>query len=88
MPTIVEKLSLPCVSRGLSLYNELTSFVFRGGGFMSATVNRLVEEFKRLSDEEKREMMEKLEVEGFYRQVLQHSLRDWDNAKDDAYNDL
>ncbi|KYP81695.1 hypothetical protein [Ferroacidibacillus organovorans] len=55
---------------------------------MSATVNRLVEEFKRLSDEEKREMIEKLEAEEFYRQVLQYSLRDWDYAKDDAYNDL
>lgn len=55
---------------------------------MSATVNRLVEEFKRLSDEEKWEMIEKLEAEDFYRRVLQHSLREWDNAKDDAYNDL
>ncbi len=55
---------------------------------MSATVDRLVEEFKRLSDEEKREMIEKLEAEEFYRQVLQYSLRDWDYAKDDAYNDL
>jgi len=55
---------------------------------MSATVNRLVEEFKRLSDEEKREMIEKLEAEDFYRQILQHSLREWDNPKDDAYNEL
>lgn len=55
---------------------------------MSAIVNRLVEEFKRLSDEEKREMIEKLEAEDFYRQLLQHSLLEWDNPKDDAYNDL
>jgi hypothetical protein len=54
---------------------------------MSASVNRILEEFKRLSDEEKREMMERLEVEEFYRQVLQQSLRDWDNPKDDAYNE-
>jgi len=59
-----------------------------GGRFMSATVNRLVEEFKRLSNEEKREMIEKLEAEDFYRQILQHSLREWDNPKDDAYNEL
>ena len=55
---------------------------------MSATVNRLVEEFKRLSDEEKRDMIEKLEAEDFYRQILQYSLHEWDNSKDDAYNDL
>lgn len=28
---------------------------------MSATVNRLIEEFRRLSDEEKQEMIERLE---------------------------
>ena len=55
---------------------------------MSASVNRILEEFKRLSDEEKREMMERLAVEEFYSQVLQQSLKDWDNPKDDAYNDL
>lgn len=87
-PTIVEKHGLSCAIWVLSLYNKDISFVFRGGSFMSATVNRLVEEFKRLSDEEKREMIEKLEAEDFYRQVLQYSFRDWDNAKDDAYNDL
>ena len=34
---------------------------------MSASVNRILEEFKRLSDEENREMMERLEVEEFDR---------------------
>ena len=34
---------------------------------MSVSVNRILEEFKRLSDEENREMMERLEVEEFDR---------------------
>ena len=55
---------------------------------MSANVNRLLEEFKRLSDEEKLEMIEKLEAEDFYTHVLQHALSEWNNPKDDAYNDL
>lgn len=55
---------------------------------MSAKVEKLIEEFKRLSDMEKQEMIRLLEQEEFYREVIRHSLREWDNAKDDAYNEL
>ncbi len=55
---------------------------------MSAQVNRLLDEYKRLSDEEKKEMIERIEADEFYRNVVQYSLSDWDNPKDDAYNDL
>ena len=55
---------------------------------MSASVNRILEEFRRLPDEEKREMIKCLEAEEFYCQVLHQSLQEWDNPKDDAYNDL
>ena len=42
---------------------------------MSAQVERLVEEFKSLSDVEKQEMIKLLEEE-FYRQVIRHSLHE------------
>lgn len=55
---------------------------------MSAQFNRLLDEYKRLSDEEKREMIKRIEADEFYRNVVQYSLNDRDNPKDDAYNDL
>lgn len=70
-----------------AVYNELVSFL-KGARLMSAQVNRLLDEYKRLSDEEKKEMIERIEADEFYRNVVQYSLSDWDNPKDDAYNDL
>lgn len=55
---------------------------------MSNTVERLLEAFRRLPDAEKQEFLARLEEDGWYRAMVRHMLRDWDNPRDDAYNNL
>ncbi len=55
---------------------------------MSEPIERLLEAFHRLPDSDKRQFLERLEEEGWYRTMVRHMQADWDNPRDDAYNNL
>lgn len=55
---------------------------------MSKPIDRLLEEFRRLPEEEKREFLTRIEEDGWYRTIVRHMQQEWDNPRDDAYNNL
>lgn len=55
---------------------------------MSEPIERLLDAFHRLPDADKRQFLERLEEEGWYRAMVRLMQAEWDNPRDDAYNNL
>ncbi len=55
---------------------------------MREPMERLRADFRWLSDDEKREFLERLEEEGSYRAMIRRLQQERDNPQDDAYNAL
>lgn len=55
---------------------------------MSEPIERLLAGFRQLSEDEKREFLERLEEDGWYRAMVRQMQQEWDNPRDDAYNSL
>lgn len=55
---------------------------------MSGPIDPLLQAFHRLPDSVKREFLERLGEEGWYRSMVRHMQAEWDNPRDDAYNNL
>lgn len=55
---------------------------------MSEPIERLLEAFRQLPDSDKREFLERLDEEGWYRTMVRHMQAEWGNSRDDAYNNL
>lgn len=55
---------------------------------MSEPVERLLAALHQLPDADKREFLERLDEEGWYRTLVRHMQAEWDNPRDDSYNNL
>ena len=55
---------------------------------MSEPIDHLLEAFHRVPDSDKRAFLERLESEGWYRDMVCPLQEEWDNPRDDAYTNL
>ena len=55
---------------------------------MSNAIEHLLGAFRRLPDAEKQEFLARLEADRWYRTMVRHLQQDWDDPRDDAYNNL